>query len=145
MQLKSFIVCDDIRHEVSNKQTLVGVYLDSILFRNGVDKSDSWPKAMKLCFYILFSVEDSDTWLKAGSKFRIYLQQDSSKTVLGHGLISINSQGDLPKVLRFSLPHDKVPLQKGDAAFIMDFLNDKDEIIQGNIILGKLFIGVDRK
>jgi hypothetical protein len=35
MKLKSVIVADDLRHEVGNKYTVVGMYFDSIIFPAG--------------------------------------------------------------------------------------------------------------
>jgi hypothetical protein len=47
--LLDFVVCDDVRHEVGNKLTLVGAYQADIKFTG----TPTWPVAMsKLAFFI---------------------------------------------------------------------------------------------
>jgi len=58
MKLIDFIVCDDIREEVSGKQTIVGVYSDLILHLS--KNKPSWPLKMKLGFFLRFKIEKED-------------------------------------------------------------------------------------
>ncbi len=58
MVLDTFLICDDIRTEIGNKHTLVGVYDDAIEF--GVNNNtNSWPKSIKLGFFIRVLLKDS--------------------------------------------------------------------------------------
>lgn len=50
MTLLDFIICDDVRQEVGNKHTFVGIY-DTINFKG--DKIE-WPIRYRICFYIRF-------------------------------------------------------------------------------------------
>lgn len=43
MKVLNFIVCDDIRHEIGNKITLVGIYTDSIKVQLPPEKKKLWP------------------------------------------------------------------------------------------------------
>jgi hypothetical protein len=54
-------VCDDIRQEVGNKLTLVGVYNDKIVFRSSPGtKEFLWPASLKLGFFVKLSVDKED-------------------------------------------------------------------------------------
>jgi len=52
MNLINFIVCDDIRLEVGNKHTIVGLYDDSIKFPVQAGESGKWPKRIRLGIFI---------------------------------------------------------------------------------------------
>lgn len=56
MQIKSFIICEDIRREIGNKSSLMGVLGDSLIFE-GVGSSE-WPKLTNLAAFIQISLED---------------------------------------------------------------------------------------
>lgn len=57
MKLLDFIVCDDIRQEMSGKHTLIGVYDDIILY---TQKEFKWPFRIKLGFFIRIKINKSD-------------------------------------------------------------------------------------
>ena len=59
MKLIDFIVCDDIRHEVGGKQTLVGVYSDRIVFQTNTPEA-KWPVSKSLGIVLRFKVDKSD-------------------------------------------------------------------------------------
>ncbi len=59
MILDTFLICDDIRTEIGNKHTLVGVYDDSIEFGTSNENSNQWPKATKIGFFIRVLLEES--------------------------------------------------------------------------------------
>lgn len=60
MKIVDFIICDDIRYEIGNKVTLVGIYNDSIVFGEKNLSDIKWPKAMKVGIYLrsLFTPEE---------------------------------------------------------------------------------------
>jgi hypothetical protein len=57
MKLNCFLICDDIRNELGNKQSLMGVYDDVINF--SVSRADigKWPKVIRLGIYIKLGFE----------------------------------------------------------------------------------------
>jgi hypothetical protein len=62
MKLTDFVVCDDIRREVSNKHTLVGIYDDLVVQRApGVPLQTAL--GVKLGFFVRFRTEPTDTIL----------------------------------------------------------------------------------
>lgn len=61
MKITNFIVCDDIRREINNKNTLVGVYFDDIIIPKvpGVDPKN--PYALRLAIFIKVKMEKNET------------------------------------------------------------------------------------
>jgi hypothetical protein len=57
MKLLDFIVCDDIRNEVGNKHTLVGVYGDTIRISAQNPNKFQWPYAMRIAFFVRLLLE----------------------------------------------------------------------------------------
>lgn len=57
MKILDFIVCDDIRREIGDKLSLMGIYNDEILF-TGV--AVTWPQALRMGIYVRFVVEQRD-------------------------------------------------------------------------------------
>ncbi len=58
MKLLDFIVCDDIRQEISGKHILIGIYYDMILHKQKEELK--WPLKFKLGFFIRIKLEKSD-------------------------------------------------------------------------------------
>jgi hypothetical protein len=53
MKLQHFIICDDVRLEVSGKHTLVGVYDDLVFsYYQGAEPAPAYPIITKLVFFI---------------------------------------------------------------------------------------------
>lgn len=65
MELSSFIICEDIRHEEGNKISLMGVYGDSINFFQNSEIKSAFPRKKKLGFLIklknLTPIEKTET------------------------------------------------------------------------------------
>jgi hypothetical protein len=58
MKLNCFLICDDIRNELGNKQSLIGVYDDVINFSVTQADIGKWPKVIKLGLYIKLEFEN---------------------------------------------------------------------------------------
>ncbi|MDH4318548.1 MAG: hypothetical protein OEV64_09185 [Desulfobulbaceae bacterium] len=78
MKLQSFLVCDDIRREIGNKSTAVGIYNDRIYFNVTPDKKDMWPKVMKLGVLVRLLVEEEEK----PAFFKIYKQFNQKESKL---------------------------------------------------------------
>ncbi|MDI6739293.1 MAG: hypothetical protein QME74_02900 [Candidatus Edwardsbacteria bacterium] len=59
MKLLDFIICDDIRFEVGNKNTLVGIYGDINLTQKRGSKL-SWPVPLKLWLYLRCLINEGE-------------------------------------------------------------------------------------
>jgi hypothetical protein len=58
MILNCFLICDDIRNELGNKQSLIGVYDDVINFSAPQADIGKWPKVIRLGIYIKLGFEN---------------------------------------------------------------------------------------
>ena len=56
MKIKSFIICEDIRRELGNKSSLMGVLSDSLNFEGA--NANEWPKVINLAAFVQISLED---------------------------------------------------------------------------------------
>ena len=79
MKFLDFIVCDDIRREVGNKHTIVGVYNDRIVFSSRPDFK--WGINKSLGFYLKLQKESSDPDYD-GFQFKVFLNDE--KNILGN-------------------------------------------------------------
>lgn len=84
MELVNFIICDDIRNEVGNKHSLMGIYDEILEFYIKEENKNQWPKIMRLGVFarIKFNSEDNITDL---GNFKLIMEQNGEKTILGLG------------------------------------------------------------
>jgi len=82
MKFTDIIVCDDIRREVGNKHTLVGVYADIIYFQPQ-QNVPQWPifKPIGIFFRIIKEDGDSDFDNFKGSIFHIPFGKDKEDAI----------------------------------------------------------------
>ena len=83
MRINCFILCDDIRTEVGNKKSLMGVYSKEIAFSVAKEEKKQWPKEIVLGLMLDFSV-NRDTKEKAKG-FEICYQLNDMKRSIGKG------------------------------------------------------------
>jgi hypothetical protein len=60
MNLETVIFCEDIRHEINNKKTLVGIYADRIVLRTDSPEKIQFPIVIRLCCFCRFENEKND-------------------------------------------------------------------------------------
>jgi hypothetical protein len=61
MKIIDFIVCDDIRRELRNKNTLVGVYFDDLIIQRAPGVDPKIPVSLRLAVFIRLKMEKNDT------------------------------------------------------------------------------------
>jgi hypothetical protein len=98
MKLINFIICDDIRQEVGNKLSLMGVYSDSINFQSVADKDGQWPRTKRIGLYVLIETEEREQ-LKDIQSFEI----------------EIDYNGEVQKIGGSDVPPPNLKTQKGVA------------------------------
>ncbi|MBI9100979.1 MAG: hypothetical protein JEY99_01085 [Spirochaetales bacterium] len=69
MQIKDFLFCDDIRAEIGNKHSLMGVYGDELNFASQPGKPVKWPMNKPLGLFIKLIIDDSDIFDSIKMKF----------------------------------------------------------------------------
>lgn len=97
MKLIDFIICDDIRTEVGNKHSLVGVYSDAINFNVSSKESGKWPKVMKIGFFIRIKVENDE---KAKiNKFKLNINYNEKNKTMAEGVINLEAEKNTQGIL----------------------------------------------
>ncbi len=130
MRLKACIICEDIRREVGNKHSLMGIYDDAIIFHVPPAKKDSWPRAKNLAFFIRIVLEEGED---AASFCRARL---SSRT--DGGPVNVIATADLnrrPGAKKLNIIMAMNPFlfhEEGEMAFRLDLL-DGDSRVSGSI------------
>ena len=96
MKLVDFIICDDIRNELGNKHSLIGVYGESIQFKVPPVEKGKWPKVLKIAFFIRIKLEKDDDITKL-NKFKLNVIFNEKIKTLAEGVLTIdlNSKGIL--------------------------------------------------
>ncbi len=86
MKIVNFLLCDDIRKELGNKISLMGVYRDSIEFLVSADKSNSWPKKKQMGFLCDFLI--SPEIAQIATNFQILITYLGKESIIAKGPMS---------------------------------------------------------
>ncbi len=125
MKLLNFIICDDIRNELGNKHSLMGVYDDSIEFQVTPDNQNTWPKSLKVGIYAKVKTEDNEEVFK----FKIRMKYNEKETVLVNGALPQSKITPFNKIV-ISLVNGYFKFENpGNITFFLDFYNQKKELI----------------
>jgi hypothetical protein len=137
MQVDNFIVCDDIRFEMGNKMSIMGIYDDTILIpssQQGVDLK--WPLPMRLAFFIRLYLLDPTS---VPNRFEFIVIHEAEKIASVEGELSIL---DVSKPLRLAISVAQLPMPKpGNLSFKLVFKRDS-EVIAEKTDLRQLTIGI---
>lgn len=121
MQLIDFIVCDDIRNEISGKNTLVGVYSDLIVYLP--EKFDKFPVKMKLGFFIRIKRQQND---EVPNSFLVQFFQNGKKFEEMHGELKAPEN---VKNFVLSLIHGAFPIPNIERVDFKIILKKNDKVI----------------
>ncbi len=125
MKIEYFFVCDDIRYELGNKHSIIGLYDDKIIFNVTSDQKDTWPKTMQLGVFSRINMEDDRP---QSVDFKI--KYNEKEKLLGKGLAMAKKQHRVDKVLTFAiLFHSFLFDEPGRIKFILDFFDDDKNLI----------------
>jgi len=124
MKLLNFIICDDVRKELGNKQSLMGVHDDSIEFQVTPDNQNMWQKSLRIGIYAKVKPKDNEEVFK----FKIRMKYNEKETAL------VDSSLTQPKIKPFnkiviSLVNDNFKFESpGNIRFFLDFYNQKKNL-----------------
>ena len=124
MKIIDFIVCDDIRREVGNKRTIVGAYVDRIVFHSAPGSS-VWPINKQLGLYATLKIEEKDPGFDA---FQIIFSLDQEKLGMANGRI-ISSDLDPSKAVVFDIVVPMVFKKAGTMTIKIQLLMDGEAVI----------------
>ena len=86
MEIKAFLLCEDIRREVGNKCSLMGLLNEGLNYDG--PEADVWPKSTNIAAFIRLSVGEDDSPV---SDFSLVVTLD------GDEVASIKSEFSVPK------------------------------------------------
>ena len=125
MKISNFIICDDIRYEIGNKMSLMGLYDSSIEF-NVPSSHNAWPQALKLGFFIKISKDSTE---ETPVSFIIKMVSKDAVVELGKGKLGIPKDG--VQTFTLALVNNHVQFtQPGNVNFVFEFYNEKNELIE---------------
>ena len=128
MKLVSFIICDDIRNEIGNKHSLIGVYDDSIEFGVSPKKKNIWPKSLKLGIFsrILFTDEELKQNIHS---FNLSVKYNDELIELGNGILPDGLLNQSNKITIAIVNNNFIFKEAGQLNFIIKFFNNKKDNI----------------
>lgn len=124
MKLVDFVLCDDIRHEVGNKVSLIGVYNDRIIFAEKKVSDIKWPKQMKLGIYIRTLIGENERF---PNKFVVDVNCNGKQCLSASGAVLKQAAiGEKGYLIAFAIVAEKFPFNgAGTLSFnIKYFEND---------------------
>lgn len=127
MKIIDFILCDDIRREVGNKRTIVGTYIDRIIFHSA-HGSSPWPTNKQIGLYATLKIEEKDPNFDA---FQITFSLDQEPLGKAEGRI-ISANLDISKTAVFDIVVPIVFKKAGTMTIKIQFLMD------GKVVLDSL-------
>jgi len=125
MKLLNFIICDDIRKELGNKHSLMGIYDDSIEFQVTSDNQNTWPKLLRIGIYAKVKTEENEKVYR----FKIRMKYNEKEIVLVDGGLNHPKIKPSGKIV-ISLVNGAFKFENpGNIIFFLDFFNQKKELI----------------
>lgn len=128
MKLLDAIFCDDIRYEMNNKFSLMGLYNDRIIFHSSNSSDIKWPLSMKLAVLLRFMLEETDE-RPDRFEFEYFLNEKSIIKMNGDYRIEANHF-----LASLCLTAEGIPLEPGNLGFSL-------KLFKGAILL----LAEDRK
>lgn len=120
MKLLEALFCDDIRFEVNNKLSLMGLYADRLVFRSSPDKELKWPLSVKLASLLRFRFEVDDERPDAFD-FEYFINEKS--TIKMSGIIKADTS---KTYMNLTVMAEGIPLEIGSLGFTVRLMkNDK--------------------
>jgi len=129
MKITNFLVCDDIRNEIGNKRSLMGIYDSSIEFRVTPENKSQWPKAMRLGIFARIKFENTD--IKKGiSSFKLKIDYNGDIKEMGKGAFSAEKVSMFHTASLAIVHNNFVFKEPGEIRFSLDFSDVKNNVIQ---------------
>ena len=123
MKVRTFLICDDIRTELGNKYSLMGIYNERIIFGVSANEKNVWPRALKVGF---FSEIEIDRKIPHTFTFKAVLNGEESEILKGG--INIKKES---RMIRMTLIHPGfVFKQAGTMKFKFEFFDESGKLIE---------------
>lgn len=114
MKIKDIVFCDDIRHEMNNKTSLMGIYGDRIIYK--FNKVETWPVQSRLALMIRIAREVKESNI---NKFKFTYQINGKPLPSVGGTVNIQQSQTIFSV---NIIAEGLPLEKGMISFDLELL-----------------------
>jgi hypothetical protein len=126
MKILDFIICDDIRREMGNKHSLIGMYDESIEFTVPPDKTNIWPKAIRIGLYIKIKVEDNEEI----SEIKMRMKFNDKEVVLGVEPLKVPKTKPKMNIINIVLINPAFVFEgQGSINFFFDIFDDSQKLV----------------
>lgn len=105
MRLLDFIVADDVRREVGNKVSVMGVFNESINL--SIQEDTSWPVLFRLGLYIRILIDEAD---EIPDHFLLKIFHNNETIAEFGGTIALTTQGERPMLITLPLVANPLPI-----------------------------------
>ena len=129
MRIVDFIVCDDIRYEIGNKHSLIGLYDDQIQFQVPIVERGKWPMFLKLGILLRAKFENELERLQV-TKFRLESTLNGTTKLLAEGGFNFDPKVDAKGVNIAIVLNQFIFESPGTLSFRYTFLDNKNSIVQ---------------
>ena len=141
MKLKDFVICDDIRTEINNKVSLIGVYNDALKFIVSERAVNVWPKIMRLGLFIRLAMDDLEEQNKIG---KLVLESSINGEINFHAEQIIDTKKPEPaplgQMIISSVFNNINIIKTGDMELSLAIYDKKNELMDKFIYPGNLKI-----
>ncbi|MBU0462101.1 MAG: hypothetical protein KKD21_00675 [Proteobacteria bacterium] len=125
MKVSNFIICDDIRIEMGNKHSLMGVYSDSINFHSVLNQKAQWPKIKSLAVFAQIEFEREEK-ISNIHQFSIEIDYEGEVKDIGGGPLPPTKETDKKGILINAIFNNFQFKGPGNIKFYFKFY-DKDK------------------
>lgn len=119
MKLIDALFCDDIRHEASNKVSLMGLYNDRIVIHLDNPAEIKWPLPINLSTLLRFSIEETE---KLPIQFEFEYLLNEKAIVKIEGSVDLNKSN---KIFTIALTGSGIQVEPGDLGFSIKVFNNE--------------------
>lgn len=129
MKVMNFIICDDIRTEVGNKHSLMGIYEDTINFNVSAKEFGKWPKTMRIGFFLKIRVENNEERNRL-NKFKLNINYNDKITTMAEGIINKLLEKENTQGIILAIVFNKFIFENsGSMSVIVELLDDAGQVI----------------
>lgn len=125
MKIQDFLICDDIRQEVGNKFSLMGIYDSDIKIQARAPESLAWPLGINLALFGRFQMESTDPIFDS---FEIQVQHNKHEVAKVQANLTSVSR-DNPITLNTRMPGFPLP-GPGELTFYVKFNQGGSTVIE---------------
>lgn len=128
MKITNFIICDDVRTEIGNKHSLIGIYDGVIEFNVTQGTAGVWPKNLKLGLFAKLFAETEEEKTKI-NRFKIKLIINGTEKILGENILNGKGNAVIPKITLVAVFNNFIFEGPGDYSFVLDFYDANGQLI----------------